>query len=346
MIVLEKLEASPLMQLNIFLAMSLPGRQSWVNPYFYEKGYEILSIEPELSLPPTVIKKLVDNDFEYISSPRPELILYNQNKGAAIILECKNNSFDINQEDKRERKQLISFFIYNHKILSDSHGLPGLNEDVFLLYNIMQTDYLSEFNSGLSRLKLDLENSGFKDLNIPLLSTLNVKDKNLYFTFYNENLPDIFDNDVRVMYVESGNVDPSLYIIPIDSTGQTDKLGEIVFRKRLKNQLIQQINNIYEADSGNIDIEIILKNIINVWDVWFNDETKKYIKRIARDYINDILRKLEETIKDFEIEQAGYEFKILKMDRDIVNEIKKEYIKVGIKREDDREIMQIPFDFN
>ncbi|PTV96844.1 hypothetical protein C8C76_12443 [Halanaerobium saccharolyticum] len=45
------LEKNPLMQLNLLLWMSLKGRESWINPYFKNKGYEILVIEPEMTLP-------------------------------------------------------------------------------------------------------------------------------------------------------------------------------------------------------------------------------------------------------------------------------------------------------
>jgi len=42
-----------LLQLNILLWMSLPGRKEWINPFFYKKGFEIKAIEPELSLLPS-----------------------------------------------------------------------------------------------------------------------------------------------------------------------------------------------------------------------------------------------------------------------------------------------------
>ena len=45
------LENNPLMQLNLLLWMSLKGKESWINPYFNNQGYEILVIEPELPLP-------------------------------------------------------------------------------------------------------------------------------------------------------------------------------------------------------------------------------------------------------------------------------------------------------
>jgi len=71
------LESNPLMQLNLLLWMSLNGKESWINPYFNNQGYEILVIEPALPLPPRYVNILNRNDIKFIDNPKPEVILIN-----------------------------------------------------------------------------------------------------------------------------------------------------------------------------------------------------------------------------------------------------------------------------
>lgn len=128
-----------------------------------------------------------------------------------------------------------------------------------------------------------------------------------------------------------------MYLIPIDSSGNTDKYGEIVFYKRIKSNFgvfLGKLNNLIKNENIILDIEKeILKNIINVWDIWNNAETKKYIRNQTRLYLNKIISKLEKKIDTFSYQSINNGYNLDIQDKSTVEELRKEFLKVNIKRE-------------
>jgi hypothetical protein len=336
------LENNPLMQLNLLLWMSLNGKESWINPYFNYKGYEILVIEPELPLPPRHVNILNRNDIKFIDNPKPEVILINEKFKKYLIVECKNQCFNLDDHDSRSTQQAVSFLVYNAELISESFGIKADDYSGLLNYNFMKNDYLNEFTETIIGMQKNLRNLLNEDINLPSTSYFVEKDKVLYLNFI--DLDDLnseinLENEIKVMNLSEDNVIAPLYLIPIDSSGNTDKYGELVFYKRLKSNFgsfLGNLNNIMENDEIILDIESdILENIISIWDIWDNAETKKYIRNKTRLYLNGIITKLDKSIDDFSYQSINDGYTIEIKDRSTIDKLRNEFLKVAIKREND-----------
>ncbi len=121
-------------------------------------------------------------------------------------------------------------------------------------------------------------------------------------------------------------------MIPIDSSGKTDKYGYYVFYKRIKNKVGSFLDrNLWEEDQSILDLKRdILENIIPVWNLWNNPDTKTYVRRKANNYIKSILDILAHNI-DFEYEKITDGYKFIGIDRELLLEIRKEFLKVNNK---------------
>jgi hypothetical protein len=141
------------------------------------------------------------------------------------------------------------------------------------------------------------------------------------------------------MNLSEDNVIAPLYLIPIDSSGNTDKYGELVFYKRLKSNFgsfIGNLNSLLENDEIVLDIESdILENIISIWNIWDNAETKKYIRNQTRLYLNEIISKLDKNIDSFSYQSINDGYKMDIQDRSTIDKLKNEFLKVAIKRENE-----------
>lgn len=336
------LEKNPLMQLNLLLWMSLKGRESWINPYFKNKGYEILVIEPEMTLPPRNVNVLNQNNIQFIDNPKPEVILINNEKKNFLAIECKNQCFNLDNKNTRSTKQATSFLIYNADLISESFGIEAENFNGLLNYNFVKNDYLSEFTATIIEMSRDLGLLFNEKINLPSTSYFSEEDNYLFlnFTDPDNSLFDVnFKNQVKVMNLKKATIIAPLYLIPLDSSGETDEYGEIVFYKRLKNNFavfLGQLNNPDNNKEVILDIETdILENVIKVWNTWGNAETKRFIRNKARNYLNKIISTLAQNIEDFSYESISEGYSLNIKEKSIITELRKEFLKVEIKREDE-----------
>jgi len=237
-----KLEQNSLLQLNILLWMARPGREAWINPYYYKRGYEIYMIEPELSLPPKILKILKENEIKTLKNPHPEFILFNRNKNIFILVECKNRGFDLSREDNRRTLQALALLCFHGDIIADSFGeKENLDYLSFLCYNLVNTDYIEEFAQDLEKKKEYISQNGIKKVNSSGVSYFENNKNKAYLVHIggeDDNCWEIlnFKKRVQVMTDESENITPPLYLIPLEPSTD-DSYGKIVFYKRLKSRL-------------------------------------------------------------------------------------------------------------
>ncbi|TDO95214.1 hypothetical protein DFR79_101215 [Halanaerobium saccharolyticum] len=336
------LEKNPLMQLNLLIWMSLKGRESWINPYFNNKGYDILVIEPEMTLPPRHINVLNQNNIQFIDNPKPEVIFINKNKKNFLIIECKNQCFNLDNNNTRSTKQATSFLIYNADLISESFGIEAENFYGLLNYNFVKSDYLSEFSETIIELSKDLGSLFNEKTNLPSTSYFSEEDNNLFLNFIDpdNSLSDMnFKDKVRVMNLEKNTTLTPLYLIPLDSSGETDEYGEIVFYKRLKSNFGVFLGQLDYSDNNEeviLDIETdILENVIKIWNNWNNAETKRFIRNKARIYLNKIISILDQNIENFNYKSINDGYSLDIKDRNTITDLRKEFLKVEIKREDE-----------
>ncbi len=348
-----KVKQNPLFQMNLLLWMTRPGRDEWINPYFYKNGFKLLVIEPETTLPPRVINFLNKNDFEFLHNARPEFILVNTDINRFIIVECKNQGFDITDKSSRETKQGVSFLCYTGKMISEDFGLEENDYNTVLNYNIIKNNYIQDFAEGLIDLQEDIIDKGFEESNSPGVSYFKKEKDSFYMIFFSFENDDIwehfnFNKKVKVMKDLQEAITPTLYLIPIDSSGQMDKYGYIIFHKRIKNRLGSFFGqNLWKEDQNILDLERdILAKVIPVWDMWNNPDTKRHVRRQADGYIKDILNILVRSINGFDYEKITDGYKFTDINRELLLEIRKEFLKVKIKRESEKiKKQQISFEF-
>jgi len=334
------LENNPLMQLNLLLWMSLKGKESWINPYFNKKGYEILVIEPELPLPPRYVNILNRNDIQFIDNSKPEVILINNKSKKYLMIECKNQCFNLDNQDSRSTQQVNSFLIYNASLISESFGLEENNYYGLLNYNFMKKDYLEEFTETIIEMSKDLLKLLNEDINFPSTSYFQKKDKSLYLNFIDIENTDIkveFENEIKVMDLDEKKIISPLYLIPLDSSGNTDEYGELVFYKRIKSNFgsfLGKLNSLINKEKIILDIESdILEKIIAIWNVWDNAETKKFIRNQTRSYLNNIIATLDKSIDSFSYQSINDGYKLKIKNETTINKLRNEFLKVNIKRE-------------
>ena len=179
----------------------------------------------------------------------------------------------MDDHDSRSTQQAASFLVYNAELISESFGIKADNYSGILNYNFMKNDYLNEFTETLIKMQENLRDLLNEDINLPSTSYFVEKDKTLYLNFIDLdelNTEMNFENEIKVMNLSEDNVIAPIYLIPIDSSGNTDKYGELVFYKRLKSNFgsfLGNLNSLLENDEIVLDIESdILENIIKNFD--------------------------------------------------------------------------------
>jgi hypothetical protein len=303
-----------LLQLNILLWMSLPGRKEWINPFFYKKGFEIKAIEPELSLPPKIVDFLKRNNCTFERNPRPELLIINQKTKVCFLIECKNKAFDFNESENRKVGQALSFLSYNSNLLADDFGLEGSWEGC-LGYILVDSNYVTDFYKAFNVIRERLLKKGIKKTNNIGVLYWQIRDNVLYLIVSNDNW-DKIDLPAEIAVIRNlkdDNIHP-LYLIPIDYNLSKDDLGYTVFYKRLKNQLIMFLGKELSVEEKSIlNIEDVLQKVIPVWHIWRNTANKKFIRRKARDYINNLLNIIKINTKlDYHSVADGIKFPEIK----------------------------------
>ena len=354
-----ELEQNLLLQLNILLWMARPGKTSWINPYYYKQGYEIYMIEPELSLPPKILKILKENDIKTLKNPHPEFVLFNKDENIFILVECKTRGFDLTREDNRKTQQAMALLCFNGDIIADSFGeKDDLDYQAFLCYNLVITDYIKEFARNLHEKKEYILQKRINKVNSSGVSYFENDDNQIYLVHVEEENDKAFCNilnfkkRIQVMTDESDSITPPLYLIPVEPSSNDD-YAKVVFYKRLKSRLGSLLAN-YPEDQDEIVLDTdsdILNYIIPVWGNWGNRDSKSYVRRKTSDCVKETLNLLDNKIEKFKYARITNGFKLINYTREVREKVKREYMKSEIRKEDNNKKFikylnnQMKFDF-
>jgi len=204
----------------------------------------------------------------------------------------------------------------------------------------MKNDYLVEFTETIIEMRKDLLKLLNEDINFPSTSYFQEEDKSLYLNFIDIDDADKevnFENEIKVMDLDEKKIIAPLYLIPLDSSGNTDEYGELVFYKRIKSNFgsfLGKLDSLINKEKIILDIESdILEKIIVIWGIWDNAETKKYIRSQTRLYLNNIIATLDKNIDSFSYQSINDGYKLEIKDRTTINKLRNEFLKVNIKRE-------------
>ncbi len=325
-----------LLQLNMLLWMSLPGREEWINPFFYKNGFEIEAIEPELSLPPKLIDFLNKNDLNFERNPRPELVMVNKKERIFLLIECKNQGFDFENNETRQFGQAVSFLCYNASILAEDFGLDGEWEGN-LGYIFVNSDFIEDFYQSYLNVKNELLDKGLNDSNY--IGTLYWKNSKgtLYLVESENEWKDIkFPDRIKVISGSKNDKEEKefpLYLIPIDHNLPRDNLGYTVFYKRLKNQLLMFLGKSLSTEKDTIlSLEEVLKKAVPVWHLWNNSDNKMFIRNKTRKYLKYLLNIImENTELEYSSIPDGINFPALEYEE--LQEIKDYILTADIRKD-------------
>lgn len=311
---IKELCKDPLFQLNlsIWLAQPQSSIDFYIYPLFYESGLSIYSIGPLLALPPD-IRGVVSGKVGCQDEARPDLVLESKKAKKYCILECKSSSFGPESSTAEQARTLL---LIAGPIISEVLGLGTRGQDDCMLCYLIgpnQTEWLKTTLGSLEkeikeRLNLESGNSGCFGINPDQLAiTLE------YPREVKEFLNLIKDSPIEIIKFEE-NTDPRpLYFIPydpnIDQTKEEQEFCRRILLERILSYVISNIGGVTTPATIVLTIEDLLNAAtLGVYEIWEDNEAKKHIRRLAKDFLINIENTLSEPLKGCISHDKGWSF--------------------------------------
>ncbi len=295
------IEMTPLLQLNLFLHMTLDYTvKSNFNPYFRKQGYAIKYIEESIPLEPEIYQKI--SAITKISKQvTPEMILEHQETGHLLLLECKVKGFESNTED-RACRQALGYLSLTPEYLNEFLGGTEEKKNNASLLYATDNNHTEKLNWTLNELKSTVLKAVGKSLEPEILGI----EINESGCFIQKKAPEL-ENPVKIVDLHTLQEKAILYLIPFEPNSSIDEYGKLVLEKQVQNT----IRAILGRNLGNTEFIFnstdICKAINPLWDK-LPSKLKKKIKRIVHTYILDVIRVLKTKNVQGTNEQQTYTF--------------------------------------
>ncbi len=324
---ISKLCNDPLFQLNlaIWLAQPQPSEHFYVYPLFYKSELSIYSIGPLLALPPDIRRA---DSKDYQEGARPDLILENKRKKKFCILECKKSSFGPNTEQAKQARTLL---LISGPIISEVLGLGSRGQNEGILCYFSDSSQVEMMEKTLKTLTQDIKNL---KLESGTYGCFGIKAEHsvilLEYSNQIKNFLDIKDNSpVEIIRLEKDTDPRPLYFIPYDPNIQQTKEERELCRRILFERILSHIiSKIGGADIPSLIIftteELLNSATFGVYEIWEDTEAKRHIRRIVKDFLNQIKNNIAEPLKEcitYE-SQKGWSFNL--KDRETYEELLKQ----------------------
>ncbi|WP_257127985.1 hypothetical protein [Bacillus thuringiensis] len=295
------IEMTPLLQLNLFLHMTLDyTHKSNFNPYFKKQGYVLKSIEESIPLNPEVYQK-ISAVTKISQQVTPEMILRHQETGNLLLLEFKVKSFDSNTED-RACRQALGYLSLTPEYLNEFLGGTEDEKNTASLLYATDNNHTEKLNSTLTELKSTVLKTVGKSLDPEILGI----EINNSGCFIQKKAPELED-PVKIVDLPILQEKAILYLIPFEPNSSIDEYGKLVLEKQVRNT----IRAILGRNLGNTEFTFnstdICKAINPLWDK-LPSKLKKKIKRIVHTYILDVISVLKTKNVHGINEQQVYKF--------------------------------------
>ena len=281
-----------LMQLNlmIWLAWGNVPEDDSIKPIFRQKGFDLFAIAPEIPIPLALQQAMRNRLGVYKQSVAPDLLLLHREHPEFLILECKESSFSSSSSSKI---QALGYLIVTGTRMAIDFGvIPPTSHtqyDTLVCYVVNGGQEIAMFDT-LQSLQTELRDNKF---NANETNALGIYEKgnSVFLTQATEGcLP---ENDFLVVK-ESASVFP---LIPWDPSLGENKEAKRDLEERLRSYFVSFLGaNLEQAVQSPLDISVdeLLREAIWVWDYWKDRSTRRNIKRAARRFLVDILKRLSE----------------------------------------------------
>lgn len=307
---INELCKDPLFQLNLAIWLAQPQIEHFhIHPLFYKSGLSIYSIGPLLALPPD-IRLAVSEKLDCQEGARPDLVLETKATKKFCILECKTSSFG--PSSTKPASQARALLLIAGPILSEVLGLGTRrqNEGILCYFSGSNQIKMMENTLGILAQEIDgikLESGEYGCFGVKLeQSTILLEYSDRIKKFLNF----IEDSPVKILTFEAETDPRPLYFIPYDpniqQTKEEQELCRRILFERILSYIISKIGGVTIPSSIIFAIEEILNSAtFGVYEVWEDNETKKHIRRLVREFLEDIRSRMDEELR----EHINYESK-------------------------------------
>ncbi len=333
---INELCRDPLFQLNlaIWLAQEQPIELFCVNPLFYKSGLTIYSIPNKLTIPLDIQVNIAKSNLDCQEVAKPDLILETKDVPKKYcLLECKASSFGINSQNPQPVKQARTHLIISGMVISEVlGGRRGDNEGI--LCYLIGSDNIDMMLETLKTLKQEIKDkinyiSGY-------YGCFQVKSReNAILLEYHKEIKKYLnlneESPVKILAIEKDTDPRPLYFIPYDPNIQSKEeqaLGRRILFERILSNIISTIGGTTNQKSVAFTTEGLLNSAtFEIYERWDDNETKKQIRTIIKDYLMNIMNIINENIKDCitYTRNSGwiFNFKNLKMKNQLLKQLEK-----------------------
>ncbi len=282
-------EQNPLFQLNLMIWLSFPMRGAKYSPVFRANGYGLYRIAPPIPVSMTVVARAAAAvpPLDMVERPAPELVLRNGEARRLLTVECKASSFG---PDGKQARQAMGLISCGGPHTASVFGLDGPEgwaaHALFAVTHPQQGDMESclEVLSGrLEAVRIE-----------PTPSTscgIELRNDGVYLHFArSDRMPFTVPDDMRVVTLEPGEDPRPLYVIPLDpSINAQDEYGRRAVEERVRLALAYLIGSRLGEEELSISWEELLTAAIEVWPLWGDRDSKRYVSERVRRYVERVL---------------------------------------------------------
>lgn len=280
-----------------------------INPIFYKGGYSIWGIGPELVVPDDSLQKANRHNITLNDSADPELFLLNRDSGKGLTIECKANSFGpIPTSSSHQSLQARSLLCLRGESVKDqvtgqSSTDTKWSNFLFYLLGPRDEDIHKKQAETLDELRDELDDAEIECIDASA-SCIIEDDGDLYLKIGHADgcsgYPEIL-SDSRVLISDNGISEEwiTLSLIPWDPTvtDEPTELQERVIEERLRASLTSQIAKGASSSSFTIDLDRVLSETLEIWDLWRDSRAKQGFRKPARRIIDSLLKMIAEHVK-------------------------------------------------
>lgn len=305
---IERLCNDPLFQLNLVIWLAQPKPEGFpIKPIFYQSGFSIHSISPPLALPPDIRIITTESSLDLQDGAKPELILIDNNRTKLILIECKKSSFGISSTTSKQARTLL---LLAGPIVSEVLGLGKRSSAKGILCYLTKSDQLQSLENTLLALtqelqKLKLEPGDYSGLGISLSEqALSLE--------YSERVKDLLGlnakSPIEIIRIDKDTDPRPLYFIPYDPNAQSNEeqsFSRRVLYERVLGYVLSKIGPAIIPSNITFTTDEILSSVtFGIYEIWDDNEAKKHVRRLIKDFMNSILKEEHQSFIKYESEKG------------------------------------------
>ena len=327
---INELCKDPLFQLNlaIWLAQPQPLSEFYVYPLFYESQLNIYSIGPRLALP-LDIRLAVTEKIDFQDAIRPDLILTTAEKKKFCILECKSSSFGPNSSTAEQARTLL---LVTGPVISEVLGIGKRGENEGILCYFLGSDGGELMEETLKILEKEIKDK--TKLETGTYGCFEIKPSQTSIILEYPEKIKIFlnltkDSPVEIIKFEEDTDPRPLYFVPYDpniqQTKEEQELSRRILFERMLGHMISKIGGADIPYSVTFTTQELLDYAtFGFYEIWEDNEAKKHLRRLVKDFLNQIKNFINEPLRESVIyePQKGWSFNL--KDRETHEEILKQ----------------------